>query len=160
MSFVDHWASGPRSVQIGRTPTEASRKCVATVRKESKSSSFSSSSTVEFRGIKGSDTKAENWSATGSRQIAEDYRELNHPISENKGPPGVPSVCSNAVQITPDQSSVRYAARGQHPLEITPCPLLHAQTPVHHRGTTTLYRLLHLPSFPGSLLHDDGPAWH
>jgi len=35
MSFVDHWASGPRSVEIGRTPTEASRKCVATVRKES-----------------------------------------------------------------------------------------------------------------------------
>src|SRR6218665_717769 len=83
MSFVDHWASGPRSVEIGRTPTEALRKCVA---KESIPSSFSYSSTVEFRGLEGSDTKAENWSATGSRQIAEDERELNHPVSENKGP--------------------------------------------------------------------------
>src|SRR6218665_193677 len=112
MSFVDHWASGPRSVEIGRTPTEASRKCVATVRKESIPWSFSSSSTAEFRGLEGSDTKAENWSATGSTQIAEGDRELNHPVSENKGSPDIPSVCSNNVQITPDQSTVRYAARG------------------------------------------------
>src|SRR6218665_306546 len=100
MSFVDHWASGPRCVVIGITPTEASRKCVATVRKESIPSSFSTSLTVELREFEESDTKAENWSAIGSRQLAEDDRELNHPVSENKGPPDVPSVCSNAVQIT------------------------------------------------------------
>src|SRR6218665_1327025 len=40
MSFVDHWASGPRSVVIGRTPTEASRKCVATVRRRAYRSAF------------------------------------------------------------------------------------------------------------------------
>src|SRR6218665_2679296 len=108
MSFIDHWASGPRSVEIGRAPIEASRKCVVTVRKEGIPSSFSSSSTVEFRGLERSDTKAENWSATGSRQISEDDRKLNHPVSENKGPP---DVCSNAVQSTPDRSTVRYAAR-------------------------------------------------
>src|SRR6218665_453388 len=112
MSFVVHWASGPRSVEIGRATTEESRICVVTVRKGGIPSSFSSSSTVEFRGLEGSDTKAENWSATGSRQISEDDRKLNHPISEDKGPPDVPSVCSNAVQSTPDRSTVRYAARG------------------------------------------------
>src|SRR6218665_2727022 len=90
-------------------------ECVATVRKESIASSFSSSSTVELKELEGSDTKAENWSATGSRQIAEDDRELNHTVSENKGPPDVSSVCSNAVQITLDRSTVRYAAWG-HPL--------------------------------------------
>src|SRR6218665_2969822 len=114
MSFVDQLASGPSSVEIGRTPTGASRKCLATVRKKSIPSSFSSSSTVDFRGLERSDTKAENWSATESRQIAEYARELNHLVSENKGPLDVPSVCSNAVQITPDRSTVRNAARG-HP---------------------------------------------
>src|SRR6218665_1736208 len=84
MSFVDHWASGPRSVEIGRTLTEVSRKCVAMVRKESIPSFFSSSSTVEFRGPEGSDTKAENSSVTGSRQIAEDDRELNHRSQRTK----------------------------------------------------------------------------
>src|SRR6218665_3195158 len=92
MSFVDQLASGPSSVEIGRTPTVASRKCVATVRKKSIPSSFSSSSTVDFRGLEGSDTKAENWSATESRQIVEDHRELNHLVSENKGPLDVPIV--------------------------------------------------------------------
>src|SRR6218665_1644815 len=91
MSSVDYWASGPRSVEIESTPTEASRKCFAAVRKESIPSSFSSSSTVEFRGLEGSDTKAENWSATGSRQIAEYDREPNHPVSENMGHPFITS---------------------------------------------------------------------
>src|SRR6218665_553828 len=116
MSFVDHWASGPRSAEIGRTPTEASRKFVATVRKENIPSYFSSSSTVEFRGLEGSDTRAENWSATGSKEIAEDDRELNHSVSDNKIHPDVPSVCSNIVKINQDRLTVRYSARG-HPLK-------------------------------------------
>src|SRR6218665_516792 len=49
---------------------------------------YSSSSTVDFRGLEGSDTKAEIWSATESRQIAEDDRELNNLVSENNGPLG------------------------------------------------------------------------
>src|SRR6218665_3221014 len=131
MSFVDHWASGPRSVEIGRTPTGASRKCVATVRKESIPPSFSSSSTVEFRGLEASDTKAENWSATGNRQIVEDHRELNHPVSENKGPPDVPSVCSNADDSGPIDCAVFCL---WSPIEITHRPLLHAEPHVHRRG--------------------------
>src|SRR6218665_1135957 len=136
MSFVDHLASGPRSVEIGRTPTVASRKCVATVRKKSIPSSFSSSSTVDFRGLEGSDTKAENWSATESRQIAEDDRELNHQVSENKGPLDVPKV---SVPTRSDHSGpidCEESCPGS-PVEITSCPLLHTETPVHPRGTTT-----------------------
>src|SRR6218665_3568468 len=134
MSFVDHWASGPRSVEIGRTPTEASRKCVATARKESIPPSCSSSSTAEFRGLEGSDTKAENWSATGNRQIVEDHLELHHPVSENKGPPDVPSVCSNADHSGPIDCEVLCS---WSPIEITSCHLLYAETHVHRRGTTT-----------------------
>src|SRR6218665_1048539 len=85
------------------------------MREESILSSSSSSSTVEFRGLEGSETKAENWSVTGSRQIGGDDRELNHPVSKHKGPPDVPNVCSNAVPVTQDPSTTRYAARG-HPL--------------------------------------------
>src|SRR6218665_627161 len=144
MSFVDHWASGPRSVETGRTPTEASRKCVVTVRKESIASSFSSSSTVEFRGLEGSDTKAENWSATGSRQIAEDDRELNHTVSENKSPPDVSIVCSIAVKITLDRSTVRYAARG-HPLS-----RWKERCSMHRHLSTVEVRQQHLPVAPSA----------
>src|SRR6218665_2878452 len=147
-------------VEIGRAPTQASRKCVATVRKESIPPFYSSSSTVEFRGLEGSDTKAENWSATGNRQIVEDHRELNHPVSENKGPPDAPSVCSNADHSGPIDCAVFCP---WSPIEITHRPLLHAETHVHRRGTTTtrqLHRLFHQPIFPGSLLLGDGSPWH
>src|SRR6218665_2785871 len=134
MSFVDHWASGPRSVEIGRTPT--SRKCVATVRKKSIPLSFSSSSAVDFRGLEGSDTKAENWSATESRQIAEDDRELNHLVSENKGPLNVPivSVPTRSDHSGPIDCVERCPGS---PVEITSCPLLLTETSVHSRLTTT-----------------------
>src|SRR6218665_431973 len=112
MPFVDHWASEPRSVEIWRTSTEASTKYFATVRVESIPSSSFCSSMVAFRRLEGSEPKAEHWSAIGSRQIAKDDRELNHPVSENKGPPDVLSVCSKAVQVTQDRSTVGYAAQG------------------------------------------------
>src|SRR6218665_2629140 len=136
MSFVDHLASGPRSVEIGRTPTVASRKCVTTVRKKSIPLSFSSSSTADFRGLERSDTKAENWSATESRQIAEDDRELNHLVSENKGPLDVPivSVPTRSDHSVPIDCEERCPGS---PVEITSCPLLHTETPVPWRGTTT-----------------------
>src|SRR6218665_2255288 len=136
MSFVDHLASGPRSAEIGRTPTVASRKCVATARKKSIPSSFPSSSTVDLRGIEGSDTKAENWSATESRQITEDDRELNHLVSENKGLLDVPivSVPTRSDHSGPIDCEERCPGS---PVEITSCPLLHTKTPVHRRGTTT-----------------------
>src|SRR6218665_1282289 len=102
--------------------------------KESIPQCFSSSSMVEFRGLEGSDTKAENWSATGNRQIMEDHRELNHPVSENKGPPDVPSVFQNADHSGPIDCEVRCP---WSPIEITPRPLLLAETHVYHRGTTT-----------------------
>src|SRR6218665_3778735 len=161
MSFVDQLASGPSSVEIGRTPTVASRKCVATVRKESIPWSFFSSSTVDFRGLEGSDTKAENWSATGSRQIAEGDRELNHPVSENKGSLDVHSVCSNDVQSTPDRSTVRYATRGyplRSPLLSAPCR--DNYPPSRYDNPRQLHRLLHQTSFSESLLLGDGSAWH
>jgi len=43
--------------------------------------------------------KAENWTATGSRQMMEDDRELKHLVSEDKGPMDVPSVCSSTVSV-------------------------------------------------------------
>src|SRR6218665_3985820 len=66
---------------IGRIQTEAARKYFATVLEESMPSS---SLTVEFRGLEGSETKADRWSATGSRQIGENDIELNHPLLENR----------------------------------------------------------------------------
>src|SRR6218665_583401 len=42
--------------------------------------------------------------------------------------------------------------------------MLHAKTPVHHRGTITtpgqLHCPLYQPNLPGSRLVGDGPAWH
>src|SRR6218665_1160603 len=42
--------------------------------------------------------------------------------------------------------------------------MLHAKTPVHHRGMITTPGQLHHPLYPlnlpGSHLHGDGPAWH
>src|SRR6218665_339141 len=167
MSFVDHLASGPRSVEIGRTPTVASRKCVATVRKKSIPSSFSSSSTVNFRGLEGSDTKAENWSATESRQIEEDDRELNHPVSENKGPLDVPivSVPTRSDHSGPIDCEERCP---RSPAEIISCPLLHTETSVHRRGTTTtpvsctvcsISRAIQGPSSSATDQHALGSMW-
>src|SRR6218665_3394640 len=108
MSFIDHSVSGPSSVDIWRTPTETSRKCVVTVRKESILSSISSSSsTVEFRG-------RDNWPATGSRQIAEDDRELNHSRLREQWSSGCSQCLFQSVQGAHDRTTVRYSARGGH----------------------------------------------
>src|SRR6218665_2517385 len=162
MSFVDHFVDH-QDPEVSRLTEHRLKHQGSALRQYGKrASSFSSSSTVAFRGLEGSDTKAENWSATGSRQIAEDDRELNHPVSENKGSPDVPSVCSNAIQITPDRSTVRSTARvthSDHPLPSAPyrdtCPLSR-----YDNNPRQLHRLLHQPSFPGFLLLGDRPAWH
>src|SRR6218665_61627 len=60
--------------------------------------------TAEFREPKERilETKAENWTATGSRRMAEDNRELKRPVSENNGSPDVSIVCSSPVPVIRD----------------------------------------------------------
>lgn len=120
----------PDAARYGRTTTEAPKKYVVAVREETTLSSSSSSSTVEFRLLEGPETKAENWTATGSRRMAEEERELKNPVLEKNGPPGVPGVCSNAVPVIRDRSSVKDANRGgnQSRSPVVLCPQKHPST--------------------------------
>jgi len=85
-------------VRYERTTTESARKYAAAVRVASNLSS-SSYWMVELRGLEGSERKTENWTATRSRPMVEDDRDLKHPVYEKKGPPDVLSLCSSAVPV-------------------------------------------------------------
>ena len=68
--FVAHWTSEPRSSEVGKPTTKGPRKYVSAVQEEIIPSFSSSSWMAKFRGLEGSGTNAENWTAIGSSKRA------------------------------------------------------------------------------------------
>src|SRR6218665_1987784 len=92
--------------------------------------------------------------------MAEDDRELKHPVSENKGSPDVPNVFSNAVPVTQKRSTVRDAARC-HPLRspVALCSLQRHPFTAEVRHQPPVLSIFHQASLPMRHLLREGPAW-
>src|SRR6218665_1128227 len=100
MPFADHWTSRPRNGKVREnnngSPEEV--RCRGWGREHP--SFHSSSAKDEFRG------------SEGSSRMAEDHRELKHPVSDDMFP-DVSIVCSNPIPVMQYRSTERYAVRDQ-----------------------------------------------